>query len=100
MSHLLQLLQFVLPESQIPKTLHRLKRQYCSKAPVKQQFCAYCLNEVLIGSQKCQSPVCQQKGAEMCWYVKVSFVDHLKSIYEDALYLFTCTHIINTTLLK
>ena len=86
MTHLLQLLQFLLPaESQIPRSLYRLKQQYCSSNSSKMQFCSVCLHEVPIGTRKCTSITCQQAGAELCWYVKASFEYHLKDIYQGTL---------------
>ena len=84
-THLLQLLQFLMPnESRIPSSLHRLKQQYCSSSSAsthKAQFCSVCLHEVPLGARKCKSIKCQQAGSELCWYVKASFEDHLKDIY-------------------
>ena len=82
-THLLQLLQFLLPAgSQIPSSFYRLKQQYCSGTSPKKQFCSVCLQEVPLGTRKCPSITCQQSGAELCWYVKASFQDHLKEIYQ------------------
>lgn len=84
-SHLLQLLHFILPESHLPRTLYRLKQQYYSGTIGKQQFCSCCLQKVPDGMPKCSNPVCQRSSAELCWYVPVSFFDHLESIYKGTL---------------
>ncbi len=82
-THLLELLQVLLPEDhQLPRSLYKLKRQYCSGAPSKQQFCSSCRDEVPIAVSKCPRIKCENSRGQLCWYVKVSFQDHLQEIYK------------------
>ena len=83
--HLLHLLH-LLPESQLPRSLYRLKQQYCSNMPNKKLFCSACLKEIPLDTRECRNAVYNQYGGEVCWYINVSFEDHhLQVIYKGTL---------------
>ena len=82
-AHLLQFLSICFPNNNLlPSSVYRLKKQYCSELPTKQKFCSGCLKEIPNERTECIERQCKESKPEFCWYMKLSFKDHLKQMYE------------------
>ena len=82
MSHLLQLLAFILPNaSHLPKSIHLLKKEYCCSIPPKQKYCSNCVAEIEETNSCCQKREC--KDHDISWFVNVPFHEHLKQMCQS-----------------
>ena len=79
MDQLLDLLKLHVPSTcGLPKSLNRLKRQFFIDEPQPlQRFCSNCFVPV---KKKCVKRSCSAIKAEVCFYVPVPIISHLKQI--------------------